>query len=160
MLKKGSTDDVNNYRPISILPVRSKILEKHVSSTFYAFLNEQNLLNPKQSGFRSKHSCQTAPALMTEEWLKAMNKGELTGVLMVDLCKAFDLVDHCLLLHKLKIYLCSEEALDWFSSYLSKRTQKVDINGQISHPLENICGVIMFCFGTIIIYSFFKNDMC
>ena len=109
LLKKGSTDDVNNYRPISILPVVSKILEKHVSSTFYAFLNEQNLLNPKQSG---QHSCQTALTLMTEEWLKAMNKGELTGVLMIDLCKAFDLVDHSLLLHKLKIYGCSEEALD------------------------------------------------
>ena len=75
----------------------SKIFEKHVSSTFYAFLNEQNLLNPKQSGFRSQHSCQTPLTLMTEEWLKAMNKGELTGVLMVDLCKAFDLVDHFLL---------------------------------------------------------------
>ena len=78
---------------------------------------------------------------MTEELFKAMNKGELTGVLMVDLCKAFDLVDHSLLLHKLKIYRCSEEALDCFTSYLSKRTQKVDINDQISHPLENICGV-------------------
>ena len=111
MLKKGSTDDVNNYRPISILPDVFKILEKHVSSTFYAFLNEQNLLNPKQSGFRSQHSCQTSLTLMTEEWLKAINKGELTGVLMVDLCKAFDLVDHSLLLHKLTIYRCSEESL-------------------------------------------------
>ena len=57
---------------------------------------------------------------------------------MVDLSKTFDLVDHSLLLHKLNIYRCSYEALDWFTSYLSKRTQKVDINGQISHPLENI----------------------
>ena len=88
LFKKESTDDLNNYRPISILPVVSKILEKHVSSRFYAFLNEQNLLNPKQSGFRSQHSCKTALTLMTEEWLKAMNKDEMTGVLMVDLCKA------------------------------------------------------------------------
>ena len=60
-----------------------------------------------------------------------MNKGELTVFLMVDLFKAFDLVDHSLLLHK--TYRCSEEALDWFTFYLSKRTQKVDINGQTSH---------------------------
>ena len=137
--KKGSTDDINNYRgpsAISILPVVSKILEKHVSSTFYTFLNEHNLLNPKQAGFRTRHSCQTALTLMTEEWLNAMHKGELTGVLMIDLCKAFDLVDHFLLLHKLKIYRCSEDAFTWFTSYLSERTQRVDINGQISNPLN------------------------
>ena len=139
--KKGSTDDINNYRPISILAVVSKILEKHVSSTFYTLLNENNLLNPKQSGFRTQHSCQTALTLMTEEWLNAMHKGELTDVLLIDLCKAFDLVDHSLLLRKLKIYRCSENALTWFTSYLSERTQRVDINGQISNPLENKCGV-------------------
>ena len=65
--KKGSTDDINNYRPISILPAVSKILEKHVSSTFYKFLNEHSFLNPKQSGFRTQHSCQTALTRMTEK---------------------------------------------------------------------------------------------
>ena len=80
---------------------------------------------------------------MTEEWLNAMHKGEITGVLMIDLCKAFDLVDHSLLLRKLKIYRCSENALTWFTSYLSERTQRVDINGQISNPLENKCGSIL-----------------
>ena len=138
MHKKGSIHDINNYRPISILPVVSKILEKHVSSTFYTFLNEHNLLNPKQSGFRTQHSCQAALTLMTEEWLNAMHKGELTGVLMIDLCKAFD---HSLLLRKLKIYRCRENALTWFTSYLSERTQRVAINGKISNPLENKCGV-------------------
>ena len=122
--KNGSTDDINNYRPISILPVVSKILEKDVSSTFYTFLNEHNLLNQKQSGFLTQHSCQTALTLITEEWLNAMHKGELTGVLMIDLCKAFDLVDHSLLLRKLKIYRCSKDAHTWFTSYLSERTQE------------------------------------
>ena len=137
----------------------SKILERHLSSTFYAFLNEKNILNPKQSGFRCQHSCQTALTLMTEEWLKAMNKGKLTGILMIDLCKAFDLVDHSLLLHKLKMYRCSEEALDWFTSYLSKRTQKVDIKGQISHPLENICGVPQGSALEPLFFIVFINDM-
>ena len=73
-------------------------------------------------------------------------------------CKALDLVDHCLLLHKLKMYRCSKEALDWFTSFLSKRTQKVDINWQISHPLENICGVHKVLFGPLF-FIVFINDM-
>ena len=105
--------------------------------------------------FTVNTQCQMALTLMTEEWLKAINKGELTGVLMVDLCKAFDLVVHPLLLHKLKIYRCTEEALDWFTSYLSKSTQEVDINGLLSHPLENICGVPKGV-GAIVLYSFYK----
>ena len=71
LFKKGSDADVNNYRPY----------------------NNNNLLHQRQSGFRYNHSCQTALTLITEEWLEAINNSELTGVLMVDLCKAFDLVD-------------------------------------------------------------------
>ena len=90
LFKKGSDVDVNNHRPISILhvPVVSKIIEKHIALSFYAFLNDNNLLHQRQSGFRYNHSCQTALTVMTQEWLEAMNNGELTGVLMVDLCKA------------------------------------------------------------------------
>ena len=82
----------------------SKIIKKHIALSFYAFLNNNNLLHQRQSGFRYNHSCQTVLTLMTEGWLEAMNNDELTGVLMVDLCKAFDLVDHSLLLQKLEIY--------------------------------------------------------
>ena len=66
---------------MSLLPVVSQILEKHVSSTF---IHKHNFFNPKQLGFRTQHSCQTALTLMTEEWLDAMHNGELTGVLMID----------------------------------------------------------------------------
>ena len=141
LFKKGSYADVNNYRPIPILPVVSKIIETHIALSFYALLNNNNLLHRRQSGFRYNLSWQTAFTLMTEEWLEAMNNGELTGVLMVDLCKAFDLVDHSLLLQKLEIYRCTTNALNWFTSYLFKRSQKVDIDGILSDPLENKSGV-------------------
>ena len=78
---------------------------------------------------------------MTEEWLEAMNNGELTGVLMVDPCKALDLVDHSLLLQKLEIYRCTTNALNWFTSYLFNRSQNVDIDGILSDSLENKSGV-------------------
>ena len=139
LFKKGSDADVNNYRPISILPVVSEIIEKHIALSFYAFLNNNNLLHQRQSGFCYNHSCQTALTLMTEEWLEAMNNGELTGVLMVDLCKAFDLVDHSLLLQKLEIYRCTTNALNWFTSYLFNCSQKVDIDDHhTSKNLQNI----------------------
>ena len=86
-----------------------------------------------------------------------MHKGELTSVLMIDLCKAFDLVDHSLLLRKLKIYRCSENALTWFTSYLSELTQRVDINEQISNSLENKCGIPQgLILGSIFLHSLHK----
>ena len=95
--KKKSQDDVNNYRPISILPIAPKILEKHVSVHWYKYLSSHNLLNKRQSGFRTNHSCESALTLMTEEWLSALYTGNQVGLLLVDLCKAFDLVNHDIL---------------------------------------------------------------
>ena len=115
--KKKSQDDVNNYRPISILPIASKILEKHVSDHLYRYLSSHNLLNKRQSGFRANHSCESALTLMTEEWLFASYTGNQVGLLLVDFCKAFDLVNHAILLEKLKLYKCSEKTQHWFLSY-------------------------------------------
>ena len=95
---------------------------------------------------------------MTEEWLNAMHKGEVTGVLMIDLCKAFDLVDHSLLLCKL-IYRCSDNAVTWLTSYLSERTQRVDINGKISNPLENKCAVPQGLILGPLFFIVFINDI-
>ena len=89
---------MNNYRPISILPVLSKVLEKHVHDCLSAFLKEYNLLHKTQSGFRSQHSCETALVQMIDTWLNAMDNGKMIGVVLVDFKKAFDLVDHQILL--------------------------------------------------------------
>ena len=102
--KQGSKTDLDNYRPISVLPVISKILEKHVCKHFIAFLANHHLLYKCQSGFRANHSCETILIKITDEWLEAMDKGLFTGVVMIDLRKAFDVVDHKLLLKKLQVY--------------------------------------------------------
>ena len=136
--KNGPHDDVNNYRPISILPVLSKVLEKHVHDCLSAYLNEHNLLHKTQSGFRSQHSCETALVHMIDSWLNAMDNGKM---IVVDLKKAFDLVDHQILLSKLELYGINNEALMWFNTCLAHRRQQVSINDNKSDFETVTCGV-------------------
>ena len=82
------------------------------------FLNSYELLHKTQSGFRPNHSCETALTYMIDSWLKAINDDDMVGVVMVDFKKAFDLVDHNLLINKLKHYRLSDETIKWVSSYL------------------------------------------
>ena len=98
IFKTGSRYEVNNYRPISILPTISKLTEKWISIKVTNFLNFHKILHQRQSGFREGHSTEGALILMTDTWLKAINEGKFVGCLMVDLRKAFDLVDQKLLL--------------------------------------------------------------
>ena len=92
MHKNGPCDDVNNDRPISFLPVLSKILEKHVPFSLVS------CLHPTQSGFRSAHSCETVLVNMTDRWLRSLDNGQLVGVVLVDFKKAFNLIDHRILI--------------------------------------------------------------
>lgn len=150
--KNGPCDDVNNYRPISVLPILSKILERQVHISLMSYLNEHNLLHPTQSGFRSAHSCETALINMIDKWLRSLDNSQLVGVVLVDFKKAFDLVDHKILLQKLEIYRLSEKSLNWFSSYLINRTQRVSVNNVLSEhryisygvPQGSILGPLLF----------------
>lgn len=139
--KSGSSLDVSNYRHISVLPIVSKILEKHVHIAFYDFVERFQLLRVAQSGFGAKHSCETALLKMIDEWLKVIDGGEMIGSILLDLRKAFDLVNHDILLKKLRLYQCSEEVIYWFQSYLSDRKQCVHLNGTYSNPLPVVSGV-------------------
>ena len=98
LFKKGFTDDPGNYRPIAILPILSKLLERHVFNCLYGFLVCHDLVISRESGFRSKHSCQTALHLLVDEWLSSIYNKVIVGVLFIDFCKAFDMVDHDILL--------------------------------------------------------------
>ena len=140
-VQKWRKDDINNYRPISILPTISKLIEKWVNINFSLLLNNFSLLHKSQSGFRAKHSIESAMILMVDSWLKALNAGKLVGCVMVDYRKAFDRVDHHILLKKLQSYKCSDTCLSWFKSYLLNRSQRVTINNELSASSVVNCAV-------------------
>ena len=116
-----------------------------------AYLKEYNLLHKTQSGFRSQHSCETALVQMIDTWLNAMDNGKMIGVVLVDFKKAFDLVDHQILLSKLKLYGIDGEALNWFSTYLEHRRQQVSINDNKS----DFWGSSGFHFRTTFVFTFY-----
>ena len=105
------------------------------------YLEDNSILCDAQSGFRSLHSTATALLHASNDWLDNIDKGLLNAVVFLDLAKAFDTVDHSILLRKLEIYGINGVPLDWFKSYLNHRSQYCYINGQYSTESQTLCGV-------------------
>ena len=129
-LYKGKEKDLSaNYQPISLLVTISKILEKIVYKRTYNFLDTSGQLYSSQYGFRSKHSCENAISELIGQIVKGHERQEHTAAIFLDLSKAFDTLDHELLLKKLEIYGIRGTALDWFSSYLMDCSMRVKYQG-------------------------------
>ena len=103
-LKKEIKTQKSNYRPISVLPVISRLFEKLVYNQLYEYMSTNGLIASCQSGFRAHHSTTTALLKCTDDWLNGIDAGKYAGVVFVDLKKAFDRVDHGILLQKLAHY--------------------------------------------------------
>lgn len=131
---KGSTDEPENYRPISIVSHIAKILEKSVNQQLNSYLAEHELLSCSQSAFRKDHSTVTAAHKLVDDILEGMNEGLVTGACFFDLSKCFDTIDHKILLHKLKKYGINGSEHAWFNDYLNDRQQVVAANGSSSTP--------------------------
>ena len=123
--KSGDKSQAGNYRPISLLPIVSKILEKVVSTQFKEYLNEHNFLPSEQFAYRQGHSAEDAVTLVVNNVLLARDANLCTGLVFVDLSKAFDRVQHQQLVNILAGVGVEGTALDWFVSYLSDRRQQV-----------------------------------
>ena len=143
LYKKDSKTDPKNYRPVSLLPLVSKVIEKVIHNQTELFLNKNKILYKYQSGFRKSFSTNSCLTLLTDKINKGFESGKYTGLILIDLQKAFDTIDHEILLKKIGCIALSEKVILWFESYLSGRTFKVNVDRKFSDP-GNILGPLLF----------------
>ena len=118
IFKSGEKEDLNNYRPISVLPTIARVFEKLLYNQLYKFFTENQLLGDQQYGFRSLHSTALALGKCSNQWLMNIDNGKINSVIFLDIRKAFDTVNHEILLQKLSSYGIKGDTHKFFESYL------------------------------------------
>ena len=142
IFKASESSSLFNYRPISVLPCFSKILERIVYNRLYKYIYKNNILYNKQFGFQKHHSTDHAILQLFEQISDSFENDKFTVSVFIDLSKAFDTVDHNILLEKLIYYGITGTNLHWFSSYLTNRKQFVSYNPDKKSTILQIrCGV-------------------
>ena len=152
-------DLADNNRPISLLAILSKVCEKVASNQLMPYLLSHNRLAVNQSGNKQWHSTETSLIKTTDIILKAIDDKKLTAVVLLDVSKAFDSLDHDILFSKLKDVGLSSEALNWFASYLTNRYQVVRINSILSDALNLKSGVPQGSILGPLLFSIYVNDL-
>ena len=158
IFKSGRQSDLKNYRPISVLSSVSRIFERVARDKLFEFLTANNLLSKNQFAYRKLHSTITSLLNVTDSWYSNVDRKNVNISLFIDLKKAFDTVDHDILLAKLQRYGICQKELEWFVSYLTERQQYCYLNGQNSEKRLVSCGIPQgSCLGPLL-FILYTND--
>ena len=159
-LHKGNDIEIlDNYRPISLLPVISKILERIVYNFMVEHLEKNQVLFPKQFGFRRRHSTSDAALSLVWDILEAFDKNLMVLGIFIDLRKAFDTVSHTLILRKLSLLGINGSELDWLTSYLSLRKQHVEIENFCLENIDVDVGIPQGSLLRVLLFQLHINDL-
>ena len=148
-----------NYRPVAIIPIFSKVLERVIFNQMVTYITENNLIHPNHHAYRSNHNTTTALLQMYDGWLDSLENGSMAGVCFLDMSAAFDIVDHSLLISKLELYGFDSGLLAWVTSNLSERSQCVFIDGSLSKFLHVSHGVPQGSILGPLLYTLFTNEL-
>ena len=159
IFKKDNPHEISNYRPISLLPSISKILEKIVYTRLYKFINKYNILNSNQYGFRKNFSTDLALLQIYDKITNAIAQKEHVIGIFCDLSKAFDTLNHDILLSKLNHYGIRGQSLSWFRDYLNNRRQYVTFNHHDSDSLLVRCAVTQGSILGPLLFLLYVNDI-
>ena len=157
--KKDNTENMNNYRPVSLLNAFSKVFEKIVFFQLYDYFKDNKLLYNGQYGFRKDHSTELATMELIDRALSEIDRKNCAIAVFMDLSKAFDTLDHKILIKKLHYYGVRDKELEWFTNYLNNRWQYVELDNVKSQLLELQTGVPLGSILGPLLFLIYINDL-